>query len=247
MGRNPQPPSHKPQNNGKKSKGSVVMYVIYAVIIIALSSLLFGGESSGTSKKIAWSKLEPILVKHDYEKVVVVNQEFAEIYIKRDVLKRDSLTYKDLFGAPSLLGRPTEPGFYKYEFVNFEHFEKDLERVEEQTGERIDLTPERRANAWKEIMVWFGPLLIFVIFMLVMSAWSRKQMGGGSGSGGIFGVGKSRAKQYDGKTPNNVTFKDVAGLAGAKEEVMEVVVALQPSKSLLASVSMMALQLSRLS
>lgn len=222
-GRKPQTSQNKPQNKGKKNKGSAIMYVIYAIIIIGLSSLLFGGESSGASKKIAWSKLEPILVKHDYEKVVVVNEEFAEIYIKRDVLKRDSLTYKDLFGAPTLLGRPTEPGFYKYEFVNFEHFEKDLERVEEQTGERIDLTPEKRANAWKEIMVWFGPLLIFVIFMLVMSAWSRKQMGGGSGGGGIFGVGKSHAKQYDAKTPNNVTFKDVAGLAGAKEEVMEVV------------------------
>ena len=45
-------------------------------------------------------------------------------------------------------------------------------------------------------------------------------MGGG---GGIFGVGKSKAKVYDGKTPTNITFKDVAGLAGAKEEVMEVV------------------------
>ena len=62
-----------------------------------------------------------------------------------------------------------------------------------------------------------------MLFFWVMSLVSRKQMGGGSGSGGIFGVGKSKAKVYDGKTPTNVTFKDVAGLAGAKEEVMEVV------------------------
>ena len=72
--------------------------------------------------------------------------------------------------------------------------------------------------------MWFGPLLLLLLLFWGMSAYARKQMGGeGGGFGGMFGFGGSRAKQYDATKQVNVTFKDVAGLAGAKEEVMEVV------------------------
>ena len=115
-----------------------------------------------------------------------------------------------------------DAGYYTYEFVTFESFEKDLEELEESTGRRIELVPEKRANPWKDLLVIFGPLLLLIFFFVIMSRVTQRQMGGGGG-GGIFGVGKNKAKIYDGKTPTNITFKDVAGLAGAKEEVMEVV------------------------
>ena len=216
---------HISGNNGKNSnkpKGSKILYVVYAVIILALGGLLLSGDSGGVARPIKWDKLEKILIDKEFEKVVIVNQEFAEIYISKDALKNNPSRYSDLYSSTVTGKKSPEAGFYKYEFVTFDHFEKDLDRIQEQTGSRIDLTPEKRSNAWKDIWIWFGPIIFFVVLMLIMSAWSRKQMGGG-GSGGIFGVGKSRAKQYDSKTPNNVTFKNVAGLAGAKEEVMEVV------------------------
>ena len=222
---NPRPkiPKGAPKGAPKRNKGSVILYIVYAVIIIALGGLLFS-DGGGTSEvEIKWDKLEPILANHDYEKIVIVNEEFAEIYISKAAVKRDTAQrFKDLQGSSFMGNQTTELGHYKYKFVNFDNFVKDLDRVEAKTGERVDLTPEKRTNALKEILVWCAPLLFFVILFWVMSLVSRKQMGG-SGSGGIFGVGKSRAKQYDSKTPNNVTFKDVAGLAGAKEEVVEVV------------------------
>ncbi|MCQ2299618.1 MAG: ATP-dependent zinc metalloprotease FtsH [Bacteroidales bacterium] len=223
---------------GKRNKGNMVMYAIYCAILMVLGAVWFGGENAGGPKDITWNKLEPILLNQDQERIVVVNKEFAEIYIKKDVVAQDT-TYKALASK-----NDAKPGFYKYQFVTFESFEKDIERVEEQIvmrdtmgrGDEIDalemnrikkeayieLTPEKRTNAWREVLVMFGPFLLVIIFFVVMSRMSARQMGGGSG-GGIFSVGKSKAKLYDGKTPTNVTFKDVAGLAGAKEEVMEVV------------------------
>ncbi|MCR5423605.1 MAG: ATP-dependent zinc metalloprotease FtsH [Bacteroidales bacterium] len=221
------------------------MYIIYSAIILALGFIWFGSDSKSGPKDITWGKLENILLNQDEEKIIVVNKEFAEIYIKKEAIDRDS-TYKELLGKTTLGKEDAKPSFYRYEFVTFESFEKDLERVEEQivtrdtlgmsdsTGSvstaqlnqiqknaKIELVPEKRANAWREILVLFGPLLLIIIFFIAMSRISARQMGGGGG--GIFNVGKSKAKLYDGKTPTNVTFKDVAGLAGAKEEVMEVV------------------------
>ncbi|MBQ9473920.1 MAG: ATP-dependent zinc metalloprotease FtsH [Bacteroidales bacterium] len=216
------------------------MYIIYAVIIAVLGTMLLGSGGSTQNPKISWSKLERILLNNDYSKITIVNQEFAEIHIKDDAVARDT-SYNDLVGKPSVNGKSTGNGFYKYEFVTFESFEKDLARVEEQiirrdtagvelesrkqeiiNESRIDLTPEKRTNAWKEIFAMLWPLLLLIGFFALMSFITRRQMGGGNG-GGLFGISKSKARMYDGKTSTNITFKDVAGLAGAKEEVMEVV------------------------
>ena len=109
-------------NPSKKPKGSVVMYIIYAVIILALGGMLLGGGDSSSPKNIKWEKLERILVKGDYEKIVVVNQEYAEIHIKKEALKNPD--YKDLFGT-TLVGQPSpEASFYKYNIGNFEHLRR---------------------------------------------------------------------------------------------------------------------------
>ena len=208
-------------NPSRKPKGSVVMYIIYAVIILALGGLLLSGDGSDNPRDIQWEKLEPILLNHDYEKIVVVNQKFAEIHIKKDALKKKE--YEDLFSVSLTGQRSSEASFYKYNIGNLEHFDKELERIENQTEKYVSYEIEERSNAWKDILVIFGPFLLIILFFVIMSRVSMRQMGGNSGGGGIFGVGKSKAKMYDGKTPTNTTFKDVAGLAGAKEEVMEVV------------------------
>ena len=215
--------SQKPQGGpkGQSPKKSWVMYVVYGAIILVLGGMLLRQDASSGPHKIKWSKLESVIRKQDYTKIVIVNQEFAEIYIKPSAIKKDS-AYRDLQGRNMMSQPVPDAGYYTYEFVTFESFEKDLEELEESTGRRIELVPEKRANPWKDLLVIFGPLLLLIFFFVIMSRVTQRQMGGGGG-GGIFGVGKNKAKIYDGKTPTNITFKDVAGLAGAKEEVMEVV------------------------
>ena len=215
------PQGERPQGNpnGQKPKRGWVMYAVYGIIIVALGGMLLNQDGNGRSHKIKWAKLERIIRNQDYSRIIVVNQEFAEIFIKSTAIKNDT-SYSDLQGR-NMMNQPiADAGYYVYEFVTFESFEKDLDKIEEETGVRIDLTPEKRTSPWRDIMIVFGPFLLLILMFVVMSRVSQKQMGGG---GGIFGVGKSKAKVYDGKTPTNVTFKDVAGLAGAKEEVMEVV------------------------
>ncbi|MBQ9639712.1 MAG: ATP-dependent zinc metalloprotease FtsH [Bacteroidales bacterium] len=218
------------------------MYIIYLLILLGIVGFWMQGTASSPSKNITWQRLETILMNGDEDKIVVVNQEFAEVYIKRLALKNDS-SYRDLYGKNTFGQSLPVDNFYRYEFVTFESFEKDIERVENRiitrdtvgvsdaatreqiiSDARIDLKPEKRRNTFHEIWVLFGPLLIMILLMVFFFRMMSRQMGGAAGgAGGLFSVGKSKAKVYDGKTSTNVTFKDVAGLAGAKEEVMEVV------------------------
>lgn len=210
--------------NGGKRRGSTVLYIIYGVIMIALIYSFFGSDGGASKRQITWERLEPILEKHDYKSITVVNQEVAEIRIKPEAVKNDTVTYGDLI-TRTLTGGTGPNGYYTYNIGNLEHFDKELAIVEERTGEHISYSIEKHNNAWRELLVWFGPLLMLLFFFWMMSFIGRRQMGGdGNGGGfGLFGFGRSNAKQYDATKQNNVTFKDVAGLEGAKEEVMEVV------------------------
>lgn len=220
---------------------------IYIAILIILTIVWFSSDSQGPTKEISWSKLESILMNQDEERVVVVNQEFAEIYIKNNAIENDT-AYSDLRSRNGMSNK-TPNGFYIYNFVTFDNFEKDLDLIEsriisrdtarmaargqEVTPERlrkaqndahIELIPEHRSNPWREIIALFGPLILMILLFWGFSAMiNRRQMGGSGNDGGIFGIGKSNAKLYDAKTDMKVTFKDVAGLEGAKDEVMEVV------------------------
>ncbi len=240
--------NNKPQDNGQNKTGGKkngkdwVMYVIYAIIILTLGGFWLGGSGSATSKEIGWSRVDEILRKGDQKEIVVVDRERAEIFIKEEALKDDT-SYSDITrGAKDL----KDAGHYVYKFVDIETFKSDLDMVAQQNFERdtagladsngyvsserinqirrqshIELKARESDRTWEKIAYWFGPLLMLIFFFFIMSRIANRQMGGGGG--GIFSVGKSKAKIYDGKTSTNVTFKDVAGLAGAKEEVMEVV------------------------
>ncbi len=235
-------PNQNGQNNrNKRPKGDWVMYIIYAIIIVSLGGVLLGGNGGADNKEIGWSKLDEILRKGDQEKIVVVDKEMAEIYIKEDALKSDTAYNELVKGVDDL----KKAGHYTYKFVDIENFKKDLDNIAEQNFMRdtigladstgradpemvnnirrnsyIEMTSRESDKTWEKVLYWFGPLLLLVLFFVIMSRVANRQMGGGNG---IFSVGKSKAKIYDGKTTTNVSFKDVAGLAGAKEEVMEVV------------------------
>ena len=218
----------QPNSQGRGNKPFKIkpMTVIYLALLIIIGYFLLGGGGGASSKvPITWDKLQPILERHDYESITVINQEVAEIHIKSDAVRRDTVTYRDII-TRTLTGQKGMQGYYTYNIGTYEHFDNQLARVEANTGEYISYKIESRSNAWKDLLVFFGPLLMLIFFFWIMSSITRRQMGGdggGGGFGGIFGVGRSTAKQYDATKQNNVTFKDVAGLAGAKEEVMEVV------------------------
>ncbi len=238
---------------GKKPKFTFNIYWIYIAIFIFIGILFFTDNGDNKiNKEIGWDKLQQVLLKKDYTKISVINKEFAEIYIEAKALESDT-TYNDLKPKSGLFGTQPTPknAFYIYKFGDFQYFRDQLKDVENQwiakdtigiesefrkneiiSSSRITLTNETRKNFWGDSLSFILPFAILIIIWIVFFRMMRggSSGGGGGGMGGVFNVGKSKAKLYDRDTDVKVTFADVAGLEGAKIEVMEIVDFLKNSK-----------------
>jgi cell division protease FtsH len=181
--------------------------------------ILFSILSNPTSstKEISWSVLEDsLLAERAVEKIVVINKEIAEIYIKKDHLK------------DSKNGEVTERFFstsqgpqYRMNIGSVETFENKLYRAQQDflQGEKISVAYESRTS-WTSILSWLLPFGIIILFWMFL----LRRMGRGSTGGNpLFNFGKSTAQLTEKGTKSSVTFEDVAGLKEAKIEVMEVV------------------------
>lgn len=195
-------------------------YWIYAIIAVLLLGLNFYNFTSGTTEEAMWPELRTMLQDGDVENIEVINKELAQIYIKEKALtdkEKYSKVAKNRFNS-------VNPGpHYRYLIGTVESFEEKLvtsqEKVEE--GERVFAQYKIQRNWLAPLLSWVFPVLIIVaIWIFIM----RRVSSGGAGPGAqIFNIGKSKATLFDKDTKVNVTFKDVAGLDEAKEEVMEVV------------------------
>jgi cell division protease FtsH len=210
-------------------KPGISSYWLYASIILFFIGMsFFGGNNSMSSdQKINISNFENFLRDGEVSKVVVINKKTAQVTLTESALsetKHSKATKKDLFGRVNN-GGP----HYQFEVGNLELFQKKLEAAEEE-GVSFTYEFETVESRWLDVLLGFLPLiLIIAVWLFIM----RRMSGGGAGGGGaqIFNIGKSKAKLFDEKIDVKVTFKDVAGLEGAKEEVQEIVDFLKnPSK-----------------
>ena len=190
-------------------------YWIYAIIGIALISLnLFNWQ--GGSSIITPSDFESMVVDGDVNEVVIVNHKTAKVYLNPAALDKEPHNKK--IKKPTF-GMPNSGPHYTFEIGSGDVFDADLKNWSKEHNLKYKYTTEED---------WFGgilslllPILIFVgIWFFIM-----KRMSGGAGGGGgqIFSIGKSKAQLFDKEKSTNVTFEDVAGLEGAKEEVQEIV------------------------
>ncbi len=210
--------NNKQDDNKKNNKFN--FYWIYGLIAVMLLGLNFFHYTYYNTQEVHWGNFESMLEQGHVDKVRVINKEVAKIYIKEDFLKGKD--YEEV--AKGIYGNELNPGpHYKYNIGSLEAFEADFKEIQEDLDEekRVYLKHETEQN-------WIGPLLSWVLPILVIVAiWlfiMRRVSGGAGGPGGqIFSIGKSKATLFDKNTKVNVTFKDVAGLDEAKEEVMEVV------------------------
>ena len=202
-------------NKDKKTKKPKVnIYWVYGIVI----SNLGGSETANSSKSINISSFERFLNKGEIKEVTVINKNLAQVTLNRDAL--NSPDHKNA-NSTNFLGQKNLNGpHYVFEIGDLELFQNKLEQAEEK-GIQFNYDFKTIENKLLDYILGFLPLIILVgLWFFFM-----RKMSGGAGGGGsqIFSIGKSKAKLFDEKTDVKTTFKDVAGLEGAKEEVQEIV------------------------
>ncbi len=195
-------------------------YWIYiAILLLFLGLQFFGGSSLSSAAKTTQSEFLKYLAEGDIEKVEIINKKEAKVYLT-EAARQKQIHLNNLKGKILEPG-PNEPS-YQFEFGDLQNFENSINKIKEENSLTTKVIWNTESNIWAE----FLPSIIF--FAVIIGIWiyimRRMSSGAGGGAGGqIFNIGKSRAKLFDEKTDVKTTFKDVAGLEGAKEEVQEIV------------------------
>ena len=195
---------------------------LYICIAITLAYLFFTGEeSNGLNRQVTYTEFKEMVNKGYANKIIAYNDNSVDLFIKpehvRDVFKED---YKKVSRNPSL----------HVEVGSIEALDKFLEKAQEEGKFSGEISYEKKSDMFSTIFWNIAPIFIIIaIWIFIM-----RRMSGGGGPGGMnpFSVGKSRAQVYEkGDNANRITFKDVAGQEGAKQEVQEIVDFLkQPQK-----------------
>ena len=204
----------------KQNKPRINPYWLYGMVIVLLLSISFFGDSGMQSTgKTNTSEFERYLNNEDIEKVVIQNEKIARIFLKREALDKSehqALKEENFLGQTNVQGP-----HYAFEFGDLKLFQEKLERAK---ANKVEFSYEfvTIENKFFDVILSFLPIIVIVlVWIFIMRRMSGN--GGGGAGGQIFNIGKSKAKLFDEKTDITVSFKDVAGLEGAKEEVQEIV------------------------
>ena len=197
-------------------------YWVYGVIIVIFLAInvFSGGMSSSTGSATTPAQFFEYLKNGDVEKVEIVNRREAKVYLTSEALSKE-IHKKSI--KPQFLPISGKTPNYQFELGDLQRFEEKIEEIKKENSELNTVVSfETEQNVWGDFLLTLLP------FVLIIGVWifiMRRMSGGaGGGAGGqIFNIGKSKAKLFDQNTEVKTSFKDVAGLEGAKEEVQEIV------------------------
>ena len=213
-------------NNRKPQKVRIVRinlsWILYLLLLAAIGWMLFS-NSGVPPQKIEWSQVQQMMRDGDVREIHFVRNDYkGNVSIKPESMSK----YADLFVSGKVPSK--SPQFYFFTSPQF-YPEEEFAEVNATlpSDAQVKIYIDNETRMWSGILEWVLPfLLILLIYAWLFRGMTRQMGGGGSGSGGggmnPFNVGKSTGKLAD-KDKVNVTFKDVAGMYGAKEEVMEIV------------------------
>ena len=202
-------------NNGKRFTFRISW--LYIILIGALIWMFFG-DNEGQPQKIEWAQVKEIWQSGDVKEVTFIrNQYEGEMTIKPDMMEKYTHMFQD--------GMPKSSPHFTFMVSQSFNAEEEFQALNDTLAvkmpeEAVKVVVENRESWWSAIDWLIFPLLMLLMWFFLFRGINRGANGGGAG--GVFNVGKANGKLAD-KNSVNVTFKDVAGLYGAKEEVMEIV------------------------
>jgi len=196
-------------------------YWIYGGLLVIFILIQIFGSGIGDPSKTTPSQFFDYVQDGDVSKVVIIkNTRVAQVYLT-DEAEKKPIHEKGKPNSFNISGGNIPN--YTFEFGDLQNFENELENVSKNLDKKPEVGFKTESNTFGELLLSLLPILILVgVWIFIMRRMSGGSGGGGAG-GQIFNIGKSKAKLFDEKTDIKTSFKDVAGLEGAKEEVQEIV------------------------
>ncbi len=217
------PPRGEKPGDKRPSPWHHMNKLLWFYLILGVGFILMQFFYSGARvKETTWKEVKNVMIpNHDIEKIVVINNNLAQIYLKEEAI--ESGRYKGVPKRKTNMGK--EQPQYQFHIGSVETFEQKLKEAQEKYGykdsEEIEIKYEVKADVWGNLLAWILPFLLLVMIWIFI--FRKMGAGPGGGGGSIFNVGKSKAKVFDKDSHVKVDFKDVAGLEEAKVEVKEIV------------------------
>ena len=209
------------ENNTPQKKPRFNAWWIYGLIAIFIIGFQFiGSDSLSATKKTTTSELQEYLRNGDITKILIItNKNQAKVFLSEEALLKD--VHKDVAQRP-LFPSATPIPQYILNIGDLQIFQNEISEIKKNNNLDTIVEFDKESNVLMDIIL---SMLPFVVIIGIWIYLMRRMSGGaGGGAGGqIFNIGKSKAKLFDEKTDTRTSFKDVAGLEGAKEEVQEIV------------------------
>ncbi len=206
--------------NIKDKKPKFSPYWIYGIILsLFLVFTLFNNSGLESGNSTNPTQFFKFVQDGDVDKVEIVNRRLAKVYLTREAAQKEiHKKTKSTSFIPSSTAAPN----YKFEFGELEIFQNRLNEIIEQNDLELEPVYVTEENHLADFLIGILPFVLLIgVWIFIMR---RMSGGAGGGAGGqIFNIGKSKAKLFDQNTEVKTSFKDVAGLEGAKEEVQEIV------------------------